>query len=188
MSSMSVSLAADNQKAVGLFGTLERSRVGAGASEAWLMAEMGNNAQEVVNSRNLNLLLLILRQAVFAQQVVQRWPALIEGKAVKNQQVKTGCHMRDNPADTGASPVPLADRLALLNELHHCPLLNMRRASVPAGFCVVLLRWRVSAVLWLVSSEANALSPTQPSLQSLGNSKGDGLSPVGSVVTRNFSC
>lgn len=147
---MSVSLASDNKKAVGLFGTLERSRVGVGAGEVWLMAEMGNTAQEVVNSRNLNLFLLILHQAVLAQQVVQQWPALAEGKAVKKQQVKTGCHMRDNPADTGASPVPLADRLALLNELHHCSL-NMRRASIPPGFCVVLLHWRVSAVLWLVS-------------------------------------
>lgn len=44
--------------------------------------------------------------------------------------------MRDNPADTDVSPVPLADGLAALNELHHCPLLNMRRAPILAGFCV----------------------------------------------------
>lgn len=44
--------------------------------------------------------------------------------------------MRDNPARTDASPVLLTDRLAPLNELHHCPLLNMRRSSVLAGFCV----------------------------------------------------
>lgn len=52
MSPMSVSSAADSKKAVGLFGSLERSRVGAGADEVWLTAGMGNNVQKVVNCRN----------------------------------------------------------------------------------------------------------------------------------------
>lgn len=40
--------------------------MGAGAAEVWLTAGMGNNVQQVVNSRNLILLLLILHQAVLA--------------------------------------------------------------------------------------------------------------------------
>lgn len=43
---------------------LERSRVGVGVAEVWLMAGMGNNVQEVVNSRSIILLLLILCQTV----------------------------------------------------------------------------------------------------------------------------
>lgn len=67
MCPMSASLAADSKKAVGLFGSLERGRMGAGAAEMWLMAGMGNSVQTVVTSRNLILLLLILHRAVLAQ-------------------------------------------------------------------------------------------------------------------------
>lgn len=66
MNTTSVSLAAGNEKAVGLFESPERSRVKAGADEVWLMGENEYHSGGHKLNRNLNLSLPILHQSVFA--------------------------------------------------------------------------------------------------------------------------